>query len=87
MGDVDAPPVPQGLVATVAGSDVTLTWQPVTAPDLAGYVVRRDGVTIATAPDPSLWTPGRPNGTYTYTVRARDAAATRAPTRHPRSRS
>lgn len=74
VGDVEPPPAPQGLAASVAGSDVTLTWQPVTVPDLAGYVVRRDGVQVATAPGPTYLDAGRTNGTYTYTVRARDAA-------------
>jgi subtilase family serine protease len=74
VGDVEVPPVPQGLAASVAGSDVTLTWQPVTAPDLAEYLVRRDGATIGTAPGATYLDAARPNGTYTYTVRTRDAA-------------
>ncbi|MET0557020.1 MAG: CARDB domain-containing protein [Vicinamibacteria bacterium] len=73
VGDVVAPPVPTGLVATVTGSDVALSWDAVSAPDLAGYVVRRDGAAIATVPTTSHLDGGRPNGTYTYTVRSRDA--------------
>ena len=74
VGDVVPPPVPAGLVATVTGSDVALSWDPVSAPDLAGYVVRRDGVTIATAPGAAHMDAGRPNGTYSYSVRSRDVA-------------
>lgn len=73
VGDVEAPPAPLGLSATVAGSDVTLDWQPVSVPDLADYVVHRDGTPIATGTASTHVDLGLPNGTYVYTVRARDA--------------
>ena len=85
VGDVVAPPAPTGLVATVTGSDVALSWDPVAAPDLAAYVVRRDGVSIATVPTPSFVDEGRPNGTYSYTVRARDAVGNESPDSAPAS--
>ena len=73
VGDVDAPPVPTGLQASVSASDVALTWQPVSAPDLAGYVVLRDGTSIASPTAPAYTDVGRPNGMYSYSVRSRDA--------------
>ena len=39
--DTTAPGAPAGLLATVTDGDVTLTWNPVTAGDLAGYTVYR----------------------------------------------
>ena len=40
--DTQAPPAPSApTVATVAGSSLTLAWEPVTAPDLYRYEVRR----------------------------------------------
>ena len=35
------PPAPTGLVAVGSGGGVSLIWEPVTAPDLAGYLVLR----------------------------------------------
>ena len=43
-------------------------------PDVAHYVVLRDGSRIGTSPTPSYLDPGRPNGTYRYTVIAVDEA-------------
>ncbi len=39
----DPPGAVSDLRASVAGREVTLGWTPAAAPDLAGYVVRRDG--------------------------------------------
>ena len=72
VGDVEPPPVPQGLVASVGGSDVALSWLAVPAPDLADYVVLRDGVSVGVSTGPAYVDSNRPNGTYSYTVRARD---------------
>jgi subtilase family serine protease/flagellar hook assembly protein FlgD/fibronectin type 3 domain-containing protein len=74
VGDVTAPAPPTGLAATVEASDVLLTWNANTEPDLAHYMVRRDGSPIATVPTPQFRDVGRPNGTYVYTVLAVDQA-------------
>ncbi len=47
------PPDVTGLVASVTGTSVSLAWDPVTDPELAGYVVHR-GEQLLTAPRP--WT-------------------------------
>jgi hypothetical protein len=39
--DTYPPPAPTGLVAVGSGGGVSLIWEPVTAPDLAGYLVLR----------------------------------------------
>src|SRR5262249_61325415 len=52
-GDTTPPLVPQELVAHVDGHQVQLTWHAVTAPDLAGYHVERDGTRLTTTPIPN----------------------------------
>jgi flagellar hook assembly protein FlgD len=82
-----APAAPQGLVATVTGDDVELTWQPNGEPDLLGYVLVRDGTPVLTSgsaggadlrelavPGTSFLDVDRPDGTYSYQVVALDAA-------------
>ena len=49
--DTFPPPAPAGLVASASVGDVTLTWEPVRAADLAGYTILRgegtgDAVTV-----------------------------------------
>ncbi len=39
--DTYPPPAPTGLVAVGSGGGVSLIWEPVTAPDLLGYLVLR----------------------------------------------
>jgi subtilase family serine protease len=42
-----APPALTGLAGTTGGQEVLLTWPPVHAPDLFGYVVRRGDVSLS----------------------------------------
>jgi len=74
VGDVDPPGPPTGVVATPVVRDVHLTWSANPEPDVTGYVVLRDGARIGTSPSPAYVDPGRPNGTYSYTVIAKDTA-------------
>ena len=74
VGDVEPPGPPAGLVATPIGRDVQLAWSANTEPDLAGYVVLRDGSPIGRTPAPAFRDPGLPNGTYVYAVIAVDEA-------------
>ncbi len=80
--DAIAPTVPGALNASVSGpSAVLLTWTASTDNvGVTGYVVRRDGVQVATASTTGysdlLLTAGT---TYTYTVAARDAAGNVSP--------
>lgn len=74
VGDVDPPSRPTGLVATPSERDVHLTWNPNPEPDIAHYIVLRDGERIGTTPTPEWVDPGLENGTYRYTVIAVDAA-------------
>jgi hypothetical protein len=74
--DTTPPTAPSGLSATAIGSQVNLSW---TASGdnvgVAGYDVLRDGALIATATSTGYSdTAVSPNTTYTYTVKARDAA-------------
>jgi subtilase family serine protease/flagellar hook assembly protein FlgD len=73
VGDVDPPGRPTGLVATPIVRDVQLTWNPNPEPDVAHYVVLRDGSRIGTSTTPAYLDPGRPNGTWRYAVIAVDA--------------
>lgn len=78
--DTYPPPAPTGLVAVGSGGGVSLIWEPVTAPDLLGYLVLRgvEGealkpiteapVTEATYRD----TTAQPGVMYTYAVVAVD---------------
>jgi PKD repeat protein len=49
VNDFTAPPKPTGLVPTPTVSGISLDWADVSAPDLAGYRVYRDGQLITTA--------------------------------------
>jgi len=73
--DTVAPSVPSGLQATVLkGRKVRLSWNASTDNvGVAGYDVFRNGVQIA-APTGTSYTHRPPRGTFTYQVRARDAA-------------
>ena len=73
--DVTAPTVPTGLVTTVVGSTVGVSWN-LSTDDTAvtGYRLTRNGVLRATTTDTTFQDLGLAAGTYTYTVVAFDAA-------------
>jgi subtilase family serine protease len=53
------PPAPaEGLDASVAGSDVTISWIAPPDPDVSGYVVSRDGVPLTGGTNPFLFDSG-----------------------------
>jgi hypothetical protein len=74
--DTTPPTAPTNLTATAAGTQVNLTWTASTDNvGIAGYDVLRDGALIGTATSTGYTdTTVSPSTTYTYTVRARDAA-------------
>jgi len=85
--DVFPPPAPARLDALSEGKIVRLVWDPVAAPDLAGYAVLR---TEGTAPPERLNKEllkesffldetARPGHRYRYTVRAVDTAGNQSP--------
>jgi len=74
VGDVD-PPAPVTLSATVAASDVILSWTASTSTDVARYDIFRDGNLVGNQVNLASLTftdNGVPNGTYIYTVKAVD---------------
>lgn len=81
--DTYPPPAPTGLVAVGSGGGVSLIWEPVTAPDLAGYLVLRG--TEGEALKPITETPvveatyrdttAEPGVVYIYAVVAVDKAS------------
>jgi uncharacterized repeat protein (TIGR03806 family) len=78
--DTTPPSVPNGLAATASGTTVALQWSASTDTGSSGlkeYVVRRNGTQIAvvTAPTVVYNDTGRPPGTYSYDVAARDNAS------------
>jgi chitodextrinase len=76
-GDSTAPTAPTGLSATaVSSSQVDLRWTASTdAVGVAGYDVFRGGTLVTTVSGTSASDTGlAPNTSYTYTVKARDAA-------------
>ncbi len=80
--DTYPPPAPTGLVAVGSEGGVSLLWEPVTAPDLAGYLVLRgvEGETLAPiTPTPVVEatyrdTTAQPGVMYVYAVVAVDKA-------------
>src|SRR5207245_1543966 len=84
--DNTAPEVPQGLSATPGDAGVTVTFDAVTAPDLAGYDVRSkpSSSTVWDAPtavaSTSTTVGGLVNGTaYDFSVRSRDDLGNASP--------
>jgi chitodextrinase len=80
--DTQAPTAPTSLSATaVSFSSIALNWSPSTDNvGVAAYVVYRGGVQVGTAAGTSFTDTGlTPLTTYTYTVRARDAADNLSP--------
>ena len=79
-GDTTAPSVPTGLHATVQkGRKVALSWNASTDNvGVVGYDVYRNGSRIA-QPAGTSYSHRPPRGTFTYQVRARDAAGNTSP--------
>ncbi|MFT7868659.1 MULTISPECIES: discoidin domain-containing protein [Amycolatopsis] len=76
-GDTQAPSTPAGLTAgTATATSVPLTWGAATDNvGVTGYDVLRNGTAVATSVTTSYTDTGlAPDTSYTYTVRARDAA-------------
>jgi hypothetical protein len=81
--DTYPPPAPTGLVAVGSGGGISLIWEPVTAPDLAGYLVLRgvEGealkpITAAPVAETTYRdTDAQPGVMYTYAVVAVDKSA------------
>jgi hypothetical protein len=86
--DTYGPPAPTGLVPVSGTNDVTLVWEPVTATDLAGYIVLRTTgasetvqeltptpITQVQFPDTTV----RAGQRYVYYVVAVDTAGNRGP--------
>lgn len=68
------PPAPKQLqVKSTTASSVTLSWNAIAIPVIAGYRVYRDGVMLATVSSGSEYTDAtiQRNQTYAYTVRSR----------------
>src|SRR6267154_1308485 len=76
LADTTPPTTPTGLTAAVAGSTAAiLSWSASTDNvGVTGYIVRRNGVQVATPATTSFADTGLSVGTYSYTVAARDAA-------------
>jgi hypothetical protein len=85
-----APPAPVLVSATLQQADVVVTWDPVVAPDLAGYLVWRNGIPASVPEDADLTDPlpflipagvtswsdrNVPDGSFVYQVQAVDLAA------------
>ncbi len=82
--DLSAPAVPTGLAATSGDGQVVLTWTANTESDLAGYVLRRDGVDVAAVTGTSYTDTGLVNGTtYSYTLVAVDTHGNRSAASSP----
>jgi chitodextrinase len=79
--DTTPPTTPTGLTAAAAGSSgANLSWS--ASSDnvgVTGYIVRRNGVQVATPAATSYADTGLSVGTYSYTVAARDAAGNISP--------
>ncbi|MET8994214.1 discoidin domain-containing protein [Amycolatopsis sp. NPDC004169] len=76
-GDTQAPTTPAGLTAgTATATSVPLTWSAATDNvGVTGYDILRDGTVVATSATTSYTDTGlAPATSYTYAVRARDAA-------------
>ncbi|MGY1764193.1 fibronectin type III domain-containing protein [Geodermatophilus sp. SYSU D00779] len=77
--DRTAPAVPAGFTAVRGDGQVTLSWTANGEPDLAGYVLLRDGVQIATPAGPTYTDAGLVNdSTYGYALVAVDGHGNRS---------
>src|SRR5438132_1371311 len=82
IADTTPPTTPTGLTAAVAGSSgANLSWSASTDNvGVTGYIVRRNGIQVATPATTSFADTGLSAATtYTYTVAARDAAGNTSP--------
>src|SRR5437660_588739 len=82
FADTTPPTTPTGLTAAVAGSSgANLSWSASTDNvGVTGYIVRRNGIQVATPATTSFADTGLSAATtYTYTVAARDAAGNTSP--------
>src|SRR2546427_1641011 len=80
--DTTPPSMPTGLTAAAAGSiGADLSWSASTDNvGVTGYIVRRNGVQVATPTTTTYADPGLSAATtYSYTVAARDAGAEQPP--------
>jgi hypothetical protein len=77
--DTQAPSVPTGLRATLAGRDVQLAWTSSTDDHgVASYSVSRDGAEIGTTATPAFTDHSAAPGAHAYVVAAEDAAHNRS---------
>ncbi|HEY6324561.1 MAG TPA: CARDB domain-containing protein, partial [Thermoanaerobaculia bacterium] len=75
MATVGTPPAALTLSGTANGSEVDLSWTASTSPNIAYYLVFREGAQIAQVTNPATLVyadAGRPDGTWHYTVEAVD---------------
>src|SRR5439155_747195 len=81
LADTTPPSTPSGLTAAVAGSTgANLSWSASTDDVvLTVYIVRRNGIQIATPATTSYADTGLSVGAFSYTVAARDAAGNISP--------
>src|SRR5438552_2668877 len=81
MADTTPPSTPTGLTAAAAGSTgANLSWSASTDNvGVTGYIVRRNGIQIATPATTSYADTGLSVGAFSYTVAARDAAGNISP--------
>ncbi|WP_448620960.1 fibronectin type III domain-containing protein [Geodermatophilus sp. URMC 65] len=77
--DLTPPAVPAGFTAVRGDGQVSLSWTAGPEPDLAGHVLLRDGVEIATPAGSTYTDPGLANdSTYAYALVAVDAHGKRS---------
>src|SRR6266702_3000264 len=81
IADTTPPTTPTGLTGAAAGSTgANLSWSASTDNvGVTGYIVRRNGVQVATPATTSFADTGLSAATYSYTVAARDAAGNISP--------
>ena len=78
--DEVAPAAPTGLMAMPGDQRVALSWTPNTEPDIAAYLVYRDGVAIATVDGLSYVDTAVTNGVkHEYRIAARDTSGNWSP--------
>jgi chitodextrinase len=84
--DTTAPSKPTGLTANAVAGRVDLAWQPATDEvAVTGYDIFRNGAPLASVGSVTTYadTSVAPTTSYTYTVRARDAAGNMSPLSDP----